>query len=99
MKYEILPMQARHGPQIAALERLCFSDPWNEAAVGGELENPLSLWLVAEQNGAVLGYVGSQMVPPEADMMNIAVALPFRKWRDEPVPGGASFQRGCAEPL
>ena len=43
------------------------------AAVGGELENPLSLWLVAEQNGAVLGYVGSQMVPPEADMMNIAV--------------------------
>ena len=74
MKYEILPMQARHVPQIAALERLCFSDPWNEAAVGGELENPLSLWLVAEQNGAVLGYVGSQMVPPEADMMNIAVA-------------------------
>ena len=46
MKYEILPMQARHVPQIAALERLCFSDPWNEAAVGGELENPLSLWLV-----------------------------------------------------
>ena len=60
MKYEILPMQARHVPQIAALERLCFSDPWNEAAVGGELENPLSLWLVAEQNGAVLGYVGSR---------------------------------------
>ena len=79
MKYEILPMQARHVPQIAALERLCFSDPWNEAAVGGELENPLSLWLVAEQNGAVLGYVGSQMVPPEADMMNIAVAPEARR--------------------
>lgn len=79
MKYEILPMQARHVPQIAALERLCFSDPWNEAAVGGELENPLSLWLVAEQNRAVLGYVGSQMVPPEADMMNIAVAPTARR--------------------
>ena len=79
MKYEILSMQARHVPQIAALERLCFSDPWNEAAVGGELENPLSLWLVAEQNGAVLGYVGSQMVPPEADMMNIAVAPEARR--------------------
>ena len=75
MKYEILPMQARHVPQIAALERLCFSDPWNEAAVGGELENPLSLWLVAEQNGAVLGYVGSQMVPPEARRQGIAEAL------------------------
>ena len=79
MKYEILPMQVRHVPQIAALERLCFSDPWNEAAVGGELENPLSLWLVAERNGAVLGYVGSQMVPPEADMMNIAVAPEARR--------------------
>ena len=75
MKYEILPMQARHVPQIAALERLCFSVPWNEAAVGGELENPLSLWLVAEQNGAVLGYVGSQMVPPEARRQGIAEAL------------------------
>ncbi len=79
MKYEILPMQARHVPQIAALERLCFSDPWTAAAGGGERENPLSLWLVAEQNGAVLGYVGSQMVPPEADMMNIAVAPEARR--------------------
>ena len=79
MKYEILPMQARHVPQIAALERLCFSDPWNEAAVGGELEIPLSLWLVAEQGDTLLGYIGSQSVPPEADMMNLAVAPEARR--------------------
>ena len=40
MKYEILPMQVRHVPQIAVLERLCFSDPWNEAAVGGTIWLP-----------------------------------------------------------
>lgn len=79
MEYKILSMQAQYIPQIAALEKQCFSDPWSEAAVRSELENPLSLWLAAERNGAVLGYVGSQMVPPEADMMNLAVAPEARR--------------------
>lgn len=79
MEYKILSMQEQHIPQIAALEKQCFSDPWSEAAVRSELENPLSLWLVAERNGAVLGYIGSQMVPPEADMMNLAVAPEVRR--------------------
>ena len=72
-------MAAHHVPAIAALETQCFSDPWSESAIAPELQNPLSLWLVAEQNRAVLGYVGSQMVPPEADMMNIAVAPEARR--------------------
>lgn len=79
MEYKILSMQEQHIPQIAALEKQCFSAPWSEAAIRSELENPLSLWLVAERNGAVLGYVGSQMVPPEADMMNLAVAPEARR--------------------
>lgn len=79
MEYKILSMQEQHIPQIAALEKQCFSDPWSEAAVRSELENPLSLWLAAERNGAVIGYVGSQMVPPEADMMNLAVAPEARR--------------------
>ena len=33
----------------------------------------MSLWLVAEEEGAVLGYVGSQTVLDETDMMNLAV--------------------------
>ena len=78
-EYQIVPMAARHVASIAALERKCFSDPWSEAAIAPELENPLSLWLVAEQGDAVLGYVGSQSVPPEADMMNIAVAPEARR--------------------
>ena len=58
---------------IAELEKACFSAPWSENSIANELENPLSRWLVAECDGAVLGYVGSQMVPPEADLMNLAV--------------------------
>ena len=75
----IRPMTAADVPSVAALEKLCFSDPWSVSSIASELDNPLSLWLVAEQNGAVLGYVGSQMVPPEADMMNIAVAPEARR--------------------
>ena len=69
----IVPMKPSHVPQIAALEKLCFSDPWSEASVAAECENPLSLWLVAELDGKVAGYIGSQSVPPEADVLNLAV--------------------------
>lgn len=75
----IVPMHESHIAQIAALETLCFSDPWSENSVRSELSNPLSLWLVAEEGGRVIGYVGSQSVPPEADVMNLAVAPDCRK--------------------
>lgn len=75
----ILPMTAAHIAPIAALERVCFSDPWPEAAVESELTNPLSLWLVAVEEGQVAGYVGSQSVLGEADVMNVAVSPEFRR--------------------
>lgn len=59
---------------IAELEKLCFSDPWSERSIASELSNPYSLWLVWEEDNTVLGYIGSQSVPPEADVMNLAVA-------------------------
>lgn len=79
MDFSIVPMQTRHIAALAELETRCFSDPWPAAAFASELENPLSLWLVAECSGAVAGYVGSQIVPDEADMMNLAVSPEFRR--------------------
>ena len=70
---KIVQMTVQHVSQVAALERVCFSAPWSEKSVAGELENPLSLWLVCEEGGSVLGYVGSQTVLGETDMMNVAV--------------------------
>ena len=66
-------------PQIAELERKCFSDPWSEKSIASELDNCLSCWLVAEEQGKVVGYVGSQSVLDMADMMNIAVDPDFRR--------------------
>ena len=79
MDYQIVPMTAAHVPQIAALEGVCFSDPWPEAAILPELTNALSLWLVAVSGDSVLGYVGSQTVMDESDMMNLAVAPACRR--------------------
>lgn len=72
-------MTADHVPQVAGLEKLCFSDPWSENSVSSELANPLSLWLVALDEETVAGYVGSQTVCGETDMMNIAVHPDYRR--------------------
>ena len=76
---EIIPMNAAHVPNVAALEKACFRDPWSEASISGELDNPLSLWLVAVEQGAVVGYIGSQTVLDEADVMNVAVDPAMRR--------------------
>lgn len=65
--------------QIAELEKLCFNDPWSENSIASELNNRLSLWLVAVEDDLVVGYVGSQTVLGETDMMNIATHPDYRK--------------------
>ena len=75
----IVTMTSDHVPQVAALEKECFSDPWSQRSVASELENPLALWLVWEEDGQVLGYVGSQTVLDETDMMNVAVSAQARR--------------------
>ena len=72
-------MDADHVTQVAELETLCFSDPWSETSVASELANPLSCWLVSLEDDRVAGYVGSQTVVGETDMMNIAVHPDFRR--------------------
>ena len=76
---EIRKMTDREVPQVAELEKLCFAMPWSEKSVAGELDNPLALWLVAMEGDRLAGYVGSQTVMDETDMMNLAVAPQFRR--------------------
>ncbi len=75
----IRPMTAADVPSVAALEKLCFSDPWSASLIASELDNPLSLWLVWEEDGAAAAYLGVQRVPPQADVMNVAVSPALRR--------------------
>ena len=76
---EITEMTSAHVAQVAELEKQCFSDPWSEKSIVAEVDNGLSLWLVALDGDAVVGYVGSQSVLGETDMMNIAVSPDYRR--------------------
>ena len=72
-------MTEAHVQQVAALEKVCFSEPWSERSIAHELTNPLAYWLVAVEGDRLAGYVGSQSVLDEADMMNIAVEPAYRR--------------------
>lgn len=70
---KIRPMSQNHLEQVASLEVCCFSKPWSREALKEELENPQAVFLVAEENGEVLGYVGMHVVFGEGYMDNLAV--------------------------
>ncbi len=76
---EIVKMDESHVASIAALEKICFSDPWSENSIATELNSRLSYWLVAVEDGEVVGYIGSQSVLGESDMMNVAVHPDHRR--------------------
>lgn len=76
---EYVRLNESHVEDIARLEKICFSDPWSVSSIGSEVNNPLSLWLVAVDGETVAGYVGSQSVLGWADMMNLAVAPSYRR--------------------
>ncbi len=78
MEYEIVRMEAAHVPQIAALERSAFPDPWSESSVASGWTTPQPV-AGGPGRGRVLGYVGSQSVMGEADMMNLAVLPAARR--------------------
>ncbi len=75
----IVKLDASHVEQIVELEKICFSDPWNAASIASELNNKLSFWLTALDGETVAGYIGSQTVLGETDMMNVAVHPAFRR--------------------
>ena len=76
---EIVLMNESHVAPIAGIEKLCFSDPWSENSIAYELTSRLSYWLVALDGGEVVGYIGSQSVLGESDMMNVAVHPDHRR--------------------
>ena len=77
---EIVKMNTAHVAAVAAIEKECFGmAAWSERSVASELDNKLALWLVALDGETVAGYVGSQTVCNETDMMNVAVTGAYRR--------------------
>ena len=79
MSVKIVPMTADHLDEIAALERACFSRPWTKEMLKEELDNACAAFLVAEEDGKVVGYAGQQVVLDEGYIANVAVDPAYRR--------------------
>lgn len=65
---------------VMELEREIFSSPWTEELFAYELGRAgKTLYLVAEDEGRVLGYLGAQLLGGEIHITNMAVAPALRR--------------------
>ena len=79
MDYTICDAAAAHLPQLAALERACFSAPWTRAQLAGQLPDDRHVFLIAVAGETVLGYANFLHVLDEGDIGNVAVAPEHRR--------------------
>lgn len=64
---------------IHEVERVSFNDPWSRDAFNNELINAMTTYLVAEEDGDILGFVGMWEVLGEGQITNVAVHTKARR--------------------
>ena len=72
MGFEIVKVDRAHLSEIAALEKICFAEPWSEQALNLFLKED-AVAFAALENGKVLGYIGLLLAPGEGQILNLAV--------------------------
>ena len=75
---EIIKFLYEHAAEGAEIERLCFSDPWSESAMGGLAEPPYVAFAAVE-DGRLVGYVGMLCVLGEGNIVNVATHPDYRR--------------------
>ena len=75
----ILPFDKEHIPEVAEIERLCFSEPWSEKALEESLASSLSHFFVFVEGGRVIGYMGLYAVAGEGSVTNVATHPDHRR--------------------
>ena len=80
MTYTITLMTYDDIPQVAAIERQCFPDPWSERMLREHLDNQCAAALAARgEDGTILGYGGLLVVLDEGYITNVAVRPEYRR--------------------
>ena len=66
--------------EIASIERASFADPWTEESFRRLLDAHPAIFLVVEDgtDAALAGYVVAFSVAEDGEILNLAVAAPFR---------------------
>jgi len=78
--FEISPMRQSDLDSVMNIEKASFPTPWSRNAFLSEIyENSRACYLVARQNGKVIGYVGIWVILDEGHITNLAVHPDFRR--------------------
>lgn len=64
---------------VAAVEAATFPHPWSRDAFVSEMKNVAARYLVAEKDGAIIGYAGAWIIIDESHITNIAVLDQYRR--------------------
>lgn len=79
MSVKIRRMEEADVLRISELEAICFSQPWSVSSLLDTWKTGQSLFLVAEQEGMLCGYVGMTYAADEGEITNIAVFPEYRR--------------------
>lgn len=72
-------MKEEDAPQVALIEADNFSVPWSEKSFREAAVKTETIYVVAEEDGEILGYAGAWCVFGEADITNVCVRKVSRK--------------------
>jgi [ribosomal protein S18]-alanine N-acetyltransferase len=74
----VRPMRFPDLPAVLAIEVASYGMPWSEATFRGLLRRRDAELVVAEADGAVVGYTAAWYVVDQAELGNVAVAAAWR---------------------
>lgn len=75
----IRPMTEADVPAVAGLEAHIFSQPWSAQGFLDALALPGTVFLTAEEEGQIAGYIGMYLSVDEGEITNVAVAPLMRR--------------------
>ena len=77
-RYAIRPAQVADVSDVGAIEKAVFSDPWSANDFAECLSSRVP-FLVAEEHGAIAGYVVAHFAADEGEILNLGVATAHRR--------------------
>lgn len=75
----IRPMTVDDIDGVILVEQQSFLTPWSRQAFVEENKNLLACYLVAEDNGVIVGYAGMWVIIDEAHVTNVAILPAYRQ--------------------
>ena len=77
--YDIIPMKPEHLDMVLEIEKQSYTMPWSKNDYITELIKTESIYFVAVENGAVIGYIGMWHIINEGHITTVAVSPQKRK--------------------